>query len=53
MPASKLAEVKTNELERIKEFEMAAIEEGRQRRGRSRIAPQNLDIPLTRGRFEE
>ncbi|MEN9863618.1 hypothetical protein [Polynucleobacter sp. 31A-FELB] len=53
MPASKLAEVKANELQRIKEFEEAAQEERRQRRAISRVAPQNLDPPLTRERFEE
>ena len=53
MPASKLAEVKANELQRIKEFEEAAQEERRQRRAISRVAPQNLDSPLTSERFEE
>jgi len=53
MPVSKLAEVKANELQRIKEFEEAAQEERRQRRVISRVAPQNLDPPLTRERFEE
>ena len=53
MPASKLAEVKANELQRIKEFEEAAQEERRLRRAISRVAPQNLDPPLTRERFEE
>lgn len=53
IPASKLAEVKANELQRIKEFEEAAQEERRQRRAISRVAPQNLDPPLTRECFEE
>ena len=53
MPASKLAEVKANELQRIKEFEEAAQEERRLRRAISRVAHQNLDPPLTRERFEE
>ena len=51
--ASKLAEVKAKELQRIKEFEEAAQEERRQRRVISRVSPQNLDLPLTRERFED
>jgi hypothetical protein len=53
IPASKLAEVKANELQRIKEFEEAAQEERRQRRVISGVSPQNLDPPLTRERFKE
>jgi len=53
IPASKLAEVKAAELQRIKDFEEAAQEEQRQHRGISRSAPKDLIIPLTRERFEE
>ena len=53
IPAVKLAEAKEQALKRIRDFEEAAHEEQRQRRGFARSAPQNIDAPLTRERFEE
>ena len=52
IPASKLAEAKAQELQRIREFEEAAQEERRQRRDVSRKLPKDSDLPLTRVRFE-
>ena len=53
IPASKLAEAKEQELQRVRDFELAAQEEQRQRRNVSRQLPKDLDMPLTRERFEE
>ena len=53
VPASKLTEFREQELKRIKDFEEAAQEEQRQRRGISRSPPKDLNVPLTRERFEE
>jgi glycerophosphoryl diester phosphodiesterase len=53
IPASKLAEAKQQELQRVREFEEAAQEEQRQRRNVSCQPPKDLNVPLTRERFEE
>ncbi len=53
IPASKLAQAKEQELQRVREFEEAAQEEQRQRQNVSRQQPKNLAPPLTRERFEE
>lgn len=53
IPASQLAEVKNQELLRVREFEEAAQEELRQRRNVFRQSPKSLNVPLTRERFEE
>ncbi|MCW1966418.1 hypothetical protein [Polynucleobacter sp.] len=53
IPASKLAETKVNELQRIKDFEEAALLEERHRVAGKRTAPTDIKTPLTRERFEE
>jgi hypothetical protein len=53
IPASKLAEAKELELQRVRGFEQAAQEEQRQRKKVSRQPPKDLDVPLTREYFEE
>jgi glycerophosphoryl diester phosphodiesterase len=53
IPASQLAETKANELQRIKDFEEAALVEERHRTTGIRKPPADLKIPLTRERFEE
>jgi Mg2+/Co2+ transporter CorC len=54
IPASKLAEAKEKELQRIKDFEAAVVDEGRHGRTAT-IAPSDKlqNSPLTRERFEE
>ena len=54
IPASKLAEVKEQELQRVREFEAAS--EDQQRRNRTAAPPprDKLEkLPLTRERFDE
>ena len=54
IPASKLAEAKEQELQRVREFEAASIDE--QRHHASSIPPPKdklKNIPLIRERFEE
>jgi hypothetical protein len=53
IPASKLAEAKELELQRVRSFEQAAQEEQRQRKKVFRQPPKDLDVPLTREYFEE
>ena len=53
MPASKLAETKANELQRMKDFEEAALVEERHRVAGKQTAPTDIKTPLTRERFEE
>ena len=53
IPAFQLAEAKAQEIQRVRGFEEAAQEEQRQRKSISRQLPKDLDIPLTRERFEE
>jgi hypothetical protein len=53
IPASKLAETKELELQRVRDFDEAAQEEERQRRNVSIKPTEALDAPLIRGRFEE
>ena len=54
MPASKLAEAKSLELQRVREFEESIKDEERHRRTAT-IAPEDKlnNTPLTRVRFEE
>ena len=54
IPASKLAEAKEQELQRVRDFEAASVDEGRHRRT-AIVAPDNKleKMPLTRERFEE
>ena len=54
IPASKLAEAKEQEIQRIRDFEAASVDEERHR-GTSALAPgDKLDkLPLTRERFED
>jgi hypothetical protein len=54
IPASKLAEAKEQELQNIREFEAAAVDEERHRRTAT-IAPKDKleNQTLTRERFEE
>ena len=54
MPASKLAESKELELQRVRDFEAASVDEERHRRTAS-IAPKDKlsKLPFTRERFEE
>ena len=54
IPASKLAEAKEQELQRLRDFEAASVDEERHRKTAT-IAPSNkLDhLPLTRERLEE
>ena len=54
IPASKLAEFKELELQRIREFEVASEDEERFRRALPSPPKDKLDnLPLTRKRFEE
>jgi len=53
MPASKLVEAKELELQRLRDFEGAALVEERHRVAGKRTAPTDLKTPLTRERFEE
>lgn len=54
MPASKLAEAKELELQRIRDFERAAEDEQRHRRTASPAHKDNSStLPLTRERIEE
>jgi hypothetical protein len=54
IPASKLAESKQQELQRIREFEAACVDEERHKKS-AVPAPSNKmnNLPLTRERFEE
>ena len=54
MPASKLAEAKKQELQRVRDFQAASVDEERQRRTAS-VAPKDKlkNLPLTRVRFDE
>ena len=54
IPASKLAESKELELQRVRDFETASVDEERHRRTAT-IAPMDKleNLPLTRERFEE
>ena len=54
IPASKLAEAKEQEIQRIRDFEAASVDEERHR-GTTALAPSNkLDyLPLTRERLQE
>ncbi len=54
IPASKLKEVKEQELQRIGDFEEASIDEERHRRT-AIVAPKDKpnNLPLTRERFED
>ena len=54
IPASKLAEVKEQELQRVRDFEASSIDEERHKRA-TPPAPDNKleNLPLTRERFEE
>ena len=53
IPASKLAEAKEQELQRVRDFETASADEQRHRRA-SNAAPNDKrkTLPLTRERFE-
>jgi hypothetical protein len=53
IPASKLEEAKELELQRVRDFEGAALVEERHRVAGKRTAPTDLKTPLTRERFEE
>jgi uncharacterized protein YgbK (DUF1537 family) len=54
IPASKLVETKKLELERIKDFEAASIDEERHRKTAAAPPKDKLkNIPLTRERLEE
>jgi hypothetical protein len=54
IPASKLAEVKELELQRIRDFEAASVDEERHSRTASPASEDQLmNLPLTRERFEE
>ena len=54
IPASKLAEAKEQELQRIREFEIAAVDEERHSRTAATAPDGKLtNLPLTRERFEE
>jgi len=53
IPASKLAETKATELQRVKDFEEAASFEERQRICSNRSSPVDIRTPLTRERLEE
>ena len=54
IPASKLAEAKELELQRVRDFEAASIDEKRHKRTAT-VAPKDKleNLPLTRERFEE
>ena len=54
IPASKLAEAKEQELQRIRDFEAAAVDEERHSKTAIQPAKDKLNNqPLTRERFEE
>ena len=54
IPASKLAEAKDLELQRIRDFEASIVDEGRHRKTASIAQEDKLkNLPLTRERFEE
>jgi hypothetical protein len=54
IPASKLAESKELELQRVKDFESASADEERHRRAAITAPEDNLNnLPLTRERFED
>ncbi len=54
IPASKLAEAKEQELQRIREFETATVDEERHSRTATPPPRDKLEnLPLTRERFEE
>jgi hypothetical protein len=54
IPASKLAEAKALEIQRVRDFEAASVDEERRRRTAA-VAPKDKleNLPLTRERFEE
>jgi len=54
IPASKLARAKEQELQRVRDFQAASIDEERHRKT-AIVAPSSklANIPLTRERFEE
>jgi hypothetical protein len=54
IPASKLAEAKELELQRIRDFESASVDEERHRKSAAPAPDEKLKcLPLTRERFEE
>ena len=54
IPASKLADAKEQELQRVRDFEAASADEERHRRTSSVAPKDRLDnLPLTRERFED
>ncbi len=54
IPASKLAESKEQELQRVRDFESASADEERHRRTATTAPEDKLkNMPLTRERFEE
>lgn len=54
IPASKLAEAKDLELQRIRDFEASIVDEERHRKTASTVQEDKLkNLPLTRERFEE
>jgi hypothetical protein len=54
IPASKLIKAKELELQRVKDFESASVDEERHRRGATPAPDDKLkSLPLTRERFEE
>ena len=54
IPASKLAEAKEQELQRIRDFESAAVDEERHSRTAATAPDGKLtNLPLTRERFED
>ena len=54
IPASKLAEAKELELQRVRDFESASVDEERHRRTATPVPDDKLKSqPLTRERFEE
>ena len=54
IPASKLVEAKELELQRIRDFESASVDEERHRKNAAPAPDDKLkSLPLTRERFEE
>jgi hypothetical protein len=54
IPASKLAESKEQELQRVRDFESASADEERHRRTATTAPEDKLkNLPLTRERFED
>ena len=54
IPASKLAEAKDLQLQRVRDFEVALVDEERHRRAATPAPKDKLkNLPLTRERFEE